>query len=267
MHVEAWEPDEVRRSWPLVLIHGGGGQGLDWLGPADGRPGWVEYLLEEGYRVFVVDRPGHGRASLHPEVLGPVSAPFTYERAISLFMGAPQWPGTGRLGNPVLDQFLASAGPSIADFRRAHELEQRRGAELLDRIGPAVLMTHSAGGPSGWLIADTRPQLVKAIVAIEPLGPPFAEQPERGLKLEWGLAQAPLDWANLHGIPIALVTAEASWFAQQDVQTVAFLRKVGCDVDHVRLQDHGVHGNGHLLMLEANNREALQPILDWLERL
>ena len=28
--------------------------------------------------------------------------------------------------------------------------------------------------------------------------------------------------------------------------------------------DHGVHGNGHLMMMERNNREALQPILDWL---
>ena len=27
----------------------------------------------------------------------------------------------------------------------------------------------------------------------------------------------------------------------------------------------GVHGNGHLMMLERNNREALGPILAWLD--
>jgi hypothetical protein len=36
-------------------------------------------------------------------------------------------------------------------------------------------------------------------------------------------------------------------------------------VEHVRLADHGVHGNGHLMMMERNNRQALQPILDWLQ--
>jgi len=27
-----------------------------------------------------------------------------------------------------------------------------------------------------------------------------------------------------------------------------------------------VHGNGHGMMLERNNREALQVLLDWIER-
>ena len=35
------------------------------------------------------------------------------------------------------------------------------------------ILTHSQSGPFGWLIADARPQLVKAVVAVEPAGPPF----------------------------------------------------------------------------------------------
>jgi pimeloyl-ACP methyl ester carboxylesterase len=45
----------------------------------------------------------------------------------------------------------------------------------LDRIGPAIILTHSQSGPFGWLIADARPNLVKAIVALEPSGPPFED--------------------------------------------------------------------------------------------
>jgi len=30
---------------------------------------------------------------------------------------------------------------------------------LLDKIGPAIIMTHSAGGPFGWLVAEIRPNL------------------------------------------------------------------------------------------------------------
>ncbi len=56
------------------------------------------------------------------------------------------------------------------------ETQQRNqdaGAALLDKIGPAIVLTHSQSGPFGWLIADARPKLVKGIIAIEPSGPPF----------------------------------------------------------------------------------------------
>jgi hypothetical protein len=105
------------------------------------------------------------------------------------------------------------------------------------------------------------------------------------VSLDWGLAACPLTYdppvsdpaelrspdsqhrlVNLQGVPIAIVTGEASFMGLGDADTVAFLQRTGCDVEHVRLADHGVHGNGHLMMMERNNREALQPILDWLQR-
>ena len=312
MYVEWEAPAEVRHPYPVVLIHGGGGQGLDWLGTPDGRPGWATYLVQEGYAVYVVDRPGHGRAAYHPDVLGPMGSPFTYELSRFLFMPpgdegtAPnpdahlhtQWPGTGNVGDPSLDAFVASSGPMIQDFAFAHDLEGTRGAELLDRIGPAILLTNSAGGPAGWMTADRRPGLVKAIVAVEVMGPPFMSNPQLGVSLVWGLSAAPLTYdppvsnasqlrtvttegadgmpltlqeeparrlINLQGIPIAIVTGEGSFLGHSDTNTAAFLEQAGCNVERVRPEEHGVHGNGHLMMLEKNNREALQPILDWLD--
>jgi pimeloyl-ACP methyl ester carboxylesterase len=311
MYVEWEAPVEVRRPHPVVLIHGGGGQGTDYLGTPDGRPGWATFLVQEGYIVYVVDRPGHGRASYHPDLLGPMGPPFTFEFAHWLFMPPPegpashptshlhtQWPGTGP-EDAVADQLLAGTGPMIADFAAAHALEQTRGAELLDRIGPAILVSHSAGGPVGWLMGDARPDLVKALVAIETMGPPFLVREEMGLSLDWGLTAAPLTYdppaaepselarethevaagppvvlqaeparrlPNLARFPIAVVTAEASPFIHFDGHTVEFLKQAGCDVERVRLADHGVHGNGHGMMMERNNREALQVILDWLDR-
>ena len=289
-----WEaPPELSKPYPLVLVHGGGGQGTDWLGTPDGRPGWATFLVEEGYAVYVVDRPGHGRSPFHPEVLGPPGGVFTDELVLALFTAAAdgpmshptahlhtQWPGDGGLDDPNVRQF-AAAGPMLADIAVAHGLERERGAELLDAIGPAVLMTHSAGGPMGWLTADARPELVKGIVAIEPLGPPFLDDPGFGFTLPWGLTAAPMRFdppaaapdeldakpralPNLEKIPIAVIDAEASLFAHQGDASVEFLRQAGCTVDHVRLAEHGVHGNGHLMMLERNNREALAPILAWL---
>jgi pimeloyl-ACP methyl ester carboxylesterase len=314
MYVQWEAPVEVTRPYPVVLVHGGGGQGLDYLGTPDGRPGWHTFLVQEGYAVYTVDRPGHGRAPYHPDVLGPMTPQFPYEAAVGLFappaegpMAHPtshlgtQWPGA--LGEPdeVMDQMVAGSGPMIADFPAAHALEGRRGAELLDRIGPAIVIAHSAGGPTGWLMADARPDLVKALVAIETIGPPFSENPALGVELEWGVTAAPITYdppasdpselktetrepfepggipvtlqaeparklPNLAKFPIAVVTSEASVFIQFDRHTVAFLEQAGCDVELVRLADRGVRGTGHAMMLERNNRDSLHVILDWVEQ-
>src|SRR5258706_3480544 len=44
---------------------------------------------------------------------------------------------------------------------------------LLEKIGPAIVMTHSQSGAMGWLTADARPDLVRALIQVEPSGPPL----------------------------------------------------------------------------------------------
>ena len=46
MYVEYQIPARVRYPYPVVMVHGGGGQGLDWMGTPDGRRGWSTLLLE-----------------------------------------------------------------------------------------------------------------------------------------------------------------------------------------------------------------------------
>ena len=300
-----WEaPATVTKPYPIVLVHGGGGQGTDWLGTPDGRPGWATFLLQDGYVVYVVDRPGHGRAPFHPDVLGPMGSPLSIELVSRLFTnaaGAPEahptadlhteWPGSGDPDDPCVRQFAAGTGPMLADLPAAHAVERERGAALLDDIGPAILMTASAGAPMGWLTADARPSFVEAIVTLEPLGPPF--RADSDFSLDWGLTAAPMTFdppaaspdellttaagasaartepartlPALTGTPIAIVEAEASLFVQSCAATAAFLEQAGCRVDRIALAEHGVHGNGHLMMLERNNRDALEPILRWLD--
>lgn len=50
------------------------------------------------------------------------------------------------------------------------------GDTLLDRIGPAILVTHSQAGLYGWGIPELRPALAKGILAVEPEGPPFVNE-------------------------------------------------------------------------------------------
>lgn len=321
MYVEYQIPAQVRHPYPIVLVHGGGGQGTDWMGTPDGRPGWSTYLLQEGYKVYVVDRPGHGRSPYHPELHGAfpaqtitldsISSRFTPQSAKT--PNPPpyahlhnQWPGTGEVGSAELSQLVASQGGSYvvaggpqaagpgAGQEIAHAAWRERGAMLLDKIGPAIIMTHSAGGPFGWLVAEARPKLVKAMVVIEGGGQPF------GGNNRWGMSTIPVTYdppvsdpseiktvevkpegggtpyklqgepartlENLQGIPIVIVTAEGSFASPGNPGAVAFFKQAGCLAEELRLADHGVHGNGHMMMVEKNNREVLQPILTWIDK-
>ena len=142
-------------------------------------------------------------------------------------------------------------------------------AGLLARIGPSVLLTHSLGGAFGWLAAADRRELVKAIVAVEPAGPPFMKHPALG-EFTYGLTAVPVsfgpggDEAKLDGLPVAVVTAECSGFEPSCRATAAFLRDCGADVTEMRLADLGIHGNGHAMMLEKNNAEIAAVITDWI---
>ena len=42
MFVQYLLPERRRHDHPIVFIHGGGGQGTDWLETPDGRDGWVD---------------------------------------------------------------------------------------------------------------------------------------------------------------------------------------------------------------------------------
>ena len=48
--------------------------------------------------------------------------------------------------------------------------------------------------------------------------------------------------------------------------TVAFLKQAAAPSQHIELEKIGINGNGHFLMMESNNREVLQPILDFLQK-
>ncbi len=283
-------PEQVTRQWPIVLVHGGGFQGTEWLDTPDGRPGWAQRLVEAGYVTLIVDRPGHGRSPLHTDIIGPMGPPFSYEAGRQIYFPSDpsdkhtQWPFVPE-DEAAMDQFIAGYGPLPADLTMSEDMDADRLARLIDRIGPAILLTHSASGPSGWLTADRRPQGVKAIVSIEPMGPPFADIPNIG-PLRWGLTAAPLTFdppkatpetfrdadpvtlrlPNLAGLPIAVVTGDTSSFAPARKPIAAALKAGGAAAELLHLPDYGVTGNGHGLIYEKNSDAALQPILDWLAR-
>src|SRR5262249_39391575 len=138
---------------------------------------------------------------------------------------------------------------------------------LLDQIGPSIVLTHSQSGPFGWVIADDRPTKVKAILALEPGGPPFenAAPPwSNGAPNQrpWGVTFSHMTYSppisdpsqlnvvtkppegpdlvsckrqadparqlsHLLGIPILIFTGEASYHAGYDYCTAEYLQQAG----------------------------------------
>jgi len=297
MFVEYFVPAEVRHERPLLFVHGGGGQSIAFLGTGDGKPGWLHHALGRGYTVYLVDRPGYGRNPPNSRLIGPESDATPYESLTPLFgVGAAsgRWAGSGEIGDPGLDAFMAQQRPMRFDSAEyAHALTRRRAAELLDRIGPVIVITHSAGGPFGWLAADARPQLVAALVSVEGIGPatlaiPLSYDPPVSTVAELALEPLPaepqIDWGPLAGVPrmaqpspsrrlpalarvaIAVVTSDDPRFTVLNRDTIDYLRAAGCSVEDLRLEDLGIHGNGHMMSLEENNADVLDVILDWVER-
>lgn len=184
LYAEFQIPSRRTHAWPIVMIHGGSQSGTNFTGTPDGREGWAQFFLRQGYAVYVVDQPGRGRAAYEADVYGGATqlsldnterrfvAPERYNLWPQAHLHA-QWPGQGAPGDPVFDQFFASQLSSIQDFTLQQVLNRDAVLALLDKIGPAILLTHSQSGAFGWPIADARPDLVKAIVAVEPNGPPF----------------------------------------------------------------------------------------------
>jgi pimeloyl-ACP methyl ester carboxylesterase len=79
----------------------------------------------------------------------------------------------------------------------------------------------------------------------------------------WAQGGTPRQLSNLQGIPILIVTSEASYHAPYDHCTSKFLAQAGVKHDFVRLPGVGIHGNGHMMMLEKNNREIAALLHDW----
>ena len=323
VYVQCRTPASVTRPYPVVMIHGGGQTGANFETTPDGRPGWADHLVADGFTVYLVDQPARGRSAYIPEVHGEVRAPFstvvTEQRLTAtgkydLWPQAglhTQWPGSGEAGDPVFDHFYASQVQQMASAKLGETVMRAVGAALLDRIGAAILLTHSQSGSFGWQIGDARPDLVKAILAIEPGGPPFVEVEQVGppeylhegkLGRPYGITVEPVAYdppvtdpttdleferfesadphaicpsylqreparrlVNLSRIPVLLVTGEASRHVTFDRATVEYLRQATVDVTHLELAEHGVLGNGHLMMLEKNNLEIAGMLVEWLE--
>src|ERR1700732_4815848 len=73
IYVDYRIPQDLKHPLPIVLVHGGNQSGAGWFSTPDGRPGWAQYFVRQGYAVYVVDQVARGRSSFVPEVYGSIA--------------------------------------------------------------------------------------------------------------------------------------------------------------------------------------------------
>lgn len=213
MYVEKLSPNQPRPGSeslnPIVIIHGQGQTGTNFLNKPDGGKSWTSEWLEAGHTIYIVDQTFRGRSAWAPAA--GAAQPSTYNaELIQKRFTAPQkynlwpqaklhtqWPGTGMMGDAVFDAFYSSNVQFINNATYQQSTVQNAGAKLLDLIGkPVWLVGHSQGGLMPVLIADARPKLAKGLILLEPTGPPFQEAVfGSGTARKWGLTDIPLNFS------------------------------------------------------------------------
>lgn len=277
-------PARKRHPYPIVFIHGGGGQGTDWLETPDGRDGWVDYFVADGWDVYVVDRPGHGRAQSNSTCGNAMVRVGNSAPIARLSKSAPTvWPGGEPTPtNPAVIGWTASSAtaPYCGDALAAEKI-----SALLDQIGPAVLLAHSAGGGSTFRVPDLNPSKVVGIIGFEaagsnPTAPGFNNSP--ALITTWktepalpaGFAAVQKDGCAMQGdrpsrlvnytnLPVVLVATEMGTLSHDALKCATSVwQQAGAKASSVYFPDRGLKGGGHFAMAQLDNAAYAKVFLE-----
>jgi len=269
-------PEATNARPPVVLLPGFALSADIYLQTPDGRQGWALEFLRAGHPVYLVEPAKTSRAGIDPSVVnfgrsgtaedehwlfswdqqtawrrfgfGPSFGepfsdgqldPASYQNLVDMFTQV-MIPGPG--GRQMLNDSVA---PTVGGLE-----------ELLERIGPAVVLVHSASGLPGFRIAAKHPDLVQAVINIEPVGCP-------GKSAD-----------SFPDVPVLSVFGDHFEVREQMTrrksacqQLVDNLNGRAIPAEMLSLPDLGIHGNSHLPMSEINSSEIAQLMIDWLATL
>lgn len=266
-YVEYQIPHLQKSKYPIILYPGGGHGAKVYETTPDGREGWTTYFLRLGFPVYAVDGVNRGGSSYDMTNIAlavqgrvpPSELPrmnrYTRELAWTQFRIGPS-PGvpflTTQFPTEAFDQY---ANQLIPAWRDPIEDDKNVAAlvALLDQIGPSILLTWSQSGRFGFRAAVQRPSLVKAMLALEPAAVNAAGDMT-------GVSAA--DLATLRHIPILL---QAGDFQDSRIASLRnFAAKIGSNATVLALTEHGIFGNGHVVMVEKNNIQVADLLVSYL---
>lgn len=290
-YVQYQIPQDARQ-YPLVMWHGGGQMAKTWETTPDGRDGFQNIFVRRDFSTYILDQPNRGRAgrALQPITVTPVpgSGP-TGEQGIFVRFRIGIWPnyfpGVQFSKSPdALLQWWQQQTPSTGPAD--DEVVSDAGAAIFKKTGPAVLLSHSAGGYPGFRTAE-KSSNVKGIVSFEPVGWTFpAGEAPANIPTTAGdiVAQTvPLNqFLALTKIPVLLIYGDnipaadkPSVYPGIDIWRgrlmmaqlfINAINKHGGHAQLLHLPDIGIRGNTHFVMSDLNNVKIADVVSAYLKK-
>lgn len=152
-------------------------------------------------------------------------------------------------GRPGWQSFFLRAGHDVYIARNSKDAPQAAYDALVQRVCPCVIIAHGEGARFAMSAAQSAPERVKAVVALEPSGAP---DPNR------------FDLPKLRTTPHLFVWGDELGAQEARARVTAVnryrdgLRAAGVPAEELR-------GNSHLLMVDRTSDEIAARIQRWLE--
>lgn len=268
MYVQYMKLAQPKSKLPLLMWHGGGMTGVNWETKPDGQSGLQSYFLRAGFDTYVSDAVERGRSSWprYPEIfkdapehrtqnaawemfrIGPASAYATEATKRDSYIGT-QFPVE------AFDQFWKQTVPR---WSSSNALAQKAYVQLLQKVGPGIVMAHSQGAAFALDVAQMVPENVRALILFEPSGAPDLSK---------------VDVARVKDIKTLVVWGDhfdksklwQNYRANVEKYLVA-LQKAGASVEVIDLPARGIRGNSHMLIMDRNSDQIAGFVLDWARK-
>jgi pimeloyl-ACP methyl ester carboxylesterase len=271
MYVHYQIPVAAKRR-PVTLIHGCCLTGKTWETTPDGRMGWDEYFLRQGFPTYVIDQASRGRSAADPSLINSVKLGKTpidktppifsagHEAAWAIFRFGPEYPkvfpgmlfpldSVGELWNQMVVDWAATLpapNPTVADL-----------SALAIKLKGTVLISHSQSGIYPFQTAALSNDGIAGIISIEPGGCPAADG---NLKPYLNIPTLVLfgDYVDL----------ASRWAPRLKScrEFAAAIHKAGGKTELLVLPEQGIKGNSHMLMQDKNSLEIAALLVKWLDK-
>jgi len=263
VYVQYFIPEKQKFEWPIVLLHGGGLTGACWETTPDGRPGWLQNFLSQGFAVYVLDNVERGRSGFCAieGIWEGEPLPRTLKEAWDIFrFGLPEnfevnMPFDGQ--QFPLSALKAFQKQFVPRWTSTSKAQIQGVGEALRKIGPCVLLCHSQGGFLGTRAAIENSSMIKGIVCAEASGwPRLTDITTTTVKDK--------PWLILFG---DFIYESKRWTeAEQEAVIICeHVNSVGGSAEIVSLPKEGFRGATHMFMMDLHSANVATWIGQWIK--
>ncbi len=232
----------------------------------DGGEGYQSIFLRRGFPVYIWDGPQVGRANwgctehVYEPGVGRDQGNFTAWRFGTQY---PNWFEGVQFPTKDAEAWNQASRGRYLEFDTIEnaQMQSDAAAKLMDRIGPSVAITNSAGGMRAILTALKTNNMV-AIVMYENVGYVYPKGEGPGVpQTGFGPIEVPLEeFKKLTKVPMQMVWGDnvdkSASYTNSFKMSQLFAEKVnqyGGKAQVLRLPDAGLKGNTHLPFADMNN--------------